>query len=163
MSEEMVLEFQDVDFRYPGAEKLALEGIDFSVKDGQKVAIIGGTGAGKSTLANLIVRLYDIESGAIKINGIDITNMSQHNLRDAVGFATQSASLFSGTIRENLKYGNEDATDEELWHALDVAQGADFVSELPDGLGSRVEQGGANFSEGTTPTIKYCSSISYRC
>lgn len=158
-AEEMVLEFQDVDFRYPGAEKLALEGIDFSVKDGQKVAIIGGTGAGKSTLANLIVRLYDIESGAIKINGIDITNMSQHNLRDAVGFATQSASLFSGTIRENLKYGNEDATDEELWHALDVAQGADFVSELPDGLGSRVEQGGANFSGGQRQRLSIARAL----
>ena len=158
-AEEMVLEFQDVDFRYPRAEKLALEGIDFSVKDGQKVAIIGGTGAGKSTLANLIVRLYDIESGAIKINGIDITNMSQHNLRDAVGFATQSASLFSGTIRENLKYGNEDATDEELWHALDVAQGADFVSELPDGLGSRVEQGGANFSGGQRQRLSIARAL----
>jgi len=158
-AEEMVLEFEDVDFRYPGAEKLALEGIDFSVKDGQKVAIIGGTGAGKSTLANLIVRLYDIESGAIKINGIDITNMSQHNLRDAVGFATQSASLFSGTIRENLKYGNEDATDEELWHALDVAQGADFVSELPDGLGSRVEQGGANFSGGQRQRLSIARAL----
>lgn len=158
-AEEMVLEFQDVDFRYPGAEKLALEGIDFSVKDGQKVAIIGGTGAGKSTLANLIVRLYDIESGSIKINGIDITNMSQHNLRDAVGFATQNASLFSGTIRENLKYGNEDATDEELWHALDVAQGADFVSELPDGLGSRVEQGGANFSGGQRQRLSIARAL----
>src|SRR5690625_447740 len=158
-AEEMVLEFEDVDFRYPGAEKLALEGIDFSVKDGQKVAIIGGTGAGKSTLANLIVRLYDIESGAIKINGIDITNMSQHNLRDAVGFATQSASLFSGTIRENLKYGNEDATDEELWHALDVALGADFISELPDGLGSRVEQGGANFSGGQRQRLSIARAL----
>lgn len=158
-AEEMVLEFEDVDFRYPGAEKLALEGIDFSVKDGQKVAIIGGTGAGKSTLANLIVRLYDIESGSIKINGIDITNMSQHNLRDAVGFATQNASLFSGTIRENLKYGNEDATDEELWHALDVAQGADFVSELPDGLGSRVEQGGANFSGGQRQRLSIARAL----
>ncbi|MEY8292515.1 ABC transporter ATP-binding protein [Carnobacteriaceae bacterium 52-44] len=158
-AEEMVLEFEDVDFRYPGAEKLALEGIDFSVKDGQKVAIIGGTGAGKSTLANLIVRLYDIESGSIKINGIDITNMSQQNLRDAVGFATQNASLFSGTIRENLKYGNEDATDEELWHALDVAQGADFVSELPDGLGSRVEQGGANFSGGQRQRLSIARAL----
>lgn len=158
-AEEMVLEFEDVDFRYPGAEKLALEGIDFSVKDGQKVAIIGGTGAGKSTLANLIVRLYDIESGSIKINGIDITNMSQHNLRDAVGFATQNASLFSGTIRENLKYGNEEATDEELWHALDVAQGADFVSELPDGLGSRVEQGGANFSGGQRQRLSIARAL----
>lgn len=158
-AEEMVLEFEDVNFRYPGAEKLALEGIDFEVRDGQKVAIIGGTGSGKSTLANLIVRLYDIESGSIRINGIDITNMSQHNLREAVGFATQNASLFSGTIRENLKYGNEDATDEELWHALDVAQGADFVSELPDGLGSRVEQGGANFSGGQRQRLSIARAL----
>jgi ATP-binding cassette subfamily B protein len=158
-ADEMALEFNDVDFRYPGAEKLALEGIDFTVKDGEKVAIIGGTGAGKSTLANLIVRLYDVESGSISINGIDITNMSQHNLREAVGFATQNASLFSGTIRENLKYGKEDASDEDLWHALEVAQGADFVSELPDGLGSRVEQGGTNFSGGQRQRLSIARAL----
>src|SRR5699024_3399787 len=145
---EVSLAFNHVNFRYPSAEKLALEDIDFSIKDGEKVAINGGTGAGKTTLANLILRLYDIESGSIEINGIDITNVSQHDLRKMIGFATQNALLFSGTIRENLKYGNDEATDDELWHALEVAQGKDFVSKLPDGLASRVEQGGANFSGG---------------
>lgn len=158
-SKEVSLAFNHVNFRYPGAEKLALEDIDFSIKDGEKVAIIGGTGAGKTTLANLILRLYDIESGSIEINGIDITNVSQHDLRKMIGFATQNALLFSGTIRENLKYGNDEATDDELWHALEVAQGKDFVSKLPDGLASRVEQGGANFSGGQRQRLSIARAL----
>src|SRR5699024_11943800 len=110
--------------------------------------MIGGTGAVETTLANLILRLYDIDSGSIEIDGLDIRHVTQHDRREMIGFATQNALLFSGTIRETLKYGNEEATDEELWHALEVAQGADFVSNLSDGLDSRVEQGGANFSGG---------------
>lgn len=156
---EVSLAFNHVDFRYPGAEKLALKDIDFSLKDGEKIAIIGGTGAGKSTLANLILRLYDIESGSIKINGLDIKHVTQHDLREMIGFATQNALLFSGTIRENLKYGNEEATDEELWHALEVAQGADFVSNLSDGLDSRVEQGGANFSGGQRQRLSIARAL----
>ena len=158
-SKEVSLAFNHVNFRYPSAEKLALEDIDFSIKDGEKVAIIGGTGAGKTTLANLILRLYDIESGSIEINGIDITNVSQHDLRKMIGFATQNALLFSGTIRENLKYGNDEATDDELWHALEVAQGKDFVSKLPDGLASRVEQGGANFSGGQRQRLSIARAL----
>src|SRR5699024_10342431 len=105
-AKEVSLAFNHVDFRYPGAEKLAL-------KEGEKIAIIGGTGAGKTTLANLILRLYDIDSGSIEINGLDIRHVTQHDLREMIGFATQNALLFSGTIRENLQYGNEEATDEE--------------------------------------------------
>src|SRR5699024_6745583 len=156
---EVSLAFNHVDFRYPGAEKLALKDIDFSLKEGEKIAIIGGTGAGKSTLANLILRLYDIESGSIKINGLDIKHVTQHDLREMIGFATQNALLFSGTIRENLKYGNEEATDEELWHALEVAQGADFVSNLSNGLDSRVEQGGANFSGGQRQRLSIARAL----
>ena len=158
-AKEVSVVFDHVDFRYPGAEKLALEDIDFSLKDGEKIAIIGGTGAGKSTLANLILRLYDIDSGSIKINGLDIKHVTQHDLREMIGFATQNALLFSGTIRENLKYGNEEATDEELWHALEVAQGSDFVSELPEGLDSRVEQGGANFSGGQRQRLSIARAL----
>ncbi len=158
-ADEVELEFDHVDFSYPGTSKLALEDIDFSVKDGEKLAVIGGTGTGKSTLANLIIRLYDIDSGSIEINGIDIRNMSQENLRNAIGFATQDARLFSGTIRENLTYGNEEASDEELWHALEVAQGADFVSELPEGLGARVEQGGDNFSGGQRQRLSIARAL----
>lgn len=142
------LDFNHVDFRYEGAERLALKDIDFHGRNGQTVAIIGGTGSGKSSLSNLIPRFYDVESGSIEINGIDIRQMSQHELRDAVGFVPQKAMLFTGTIRENIQYGKKDATDEEIWHALEIAQFKEFVEELPDGLDSYVEQGGGNFSGG---------------
>lgn len=156
---EVLLDFEEVDFRYPGAEKLALHDINFKLRDGEKLAIIGGTGAGKTTLANLILRLYDIESGRIELNGINIEHMYQSELRRLIGFASQSAVLFSGTIRDNLKYGKRDATDDELWHALEVAQGYDFVSNLPDGLDSRVEQGGSNFSGGQRQRLSIARAL----
>ncbi|HCA4694256.1 TPA: ABC transporter ATP-binding protein [Enterococcus faecium] len=142
------LAFNHVNYRYHGAEKLALEDIDFQVKSGEIVAIIGGTGSGKTTLVNLIPRLYDIESGSIQINGTDISDMTQYNLRELMGFVPQKAVLFSGTIRDNMQYGKPDATDEMIWKALEIAQAKDFVSEMEDGLDSHVEQGGGNFSGG---------------
>ncbi|ROY69346.1 ABC transporter ATP-binding protein [Enterococcus faecium] len=145
---EATLAFNHVNYRYHGAEKLALEDIDFQAKSGEIVAIIGGTGSGKTTLVNLIPRLYDIESGSIQINGTDITEMTQYNLRELMGFVPQKAVLFSGTIRDNMQYGKPDATDEMIWKALEIAQAKDFVSEMEDGLDSHVEQGGGNFSGG---------------
>ncbi|EMN4612410.1 TPA: ABC transporter ATP-binding protein, partial [Enterococcus faecium] len=142
------LAFNHVNYRYHGAEKLALEDIDFQAKSGEIVAIIGGTGSGKTTLVNLIPRLYDIESGSIQINGTDISDMTQYNLRELMGFVPQKAVLFSGTIRDNMQYGKPDATDEMIWKALEIAQAKDFVSEMEDGLDSHVEQGGGNFSGG---------------
>ncbi|HBM6234514.1 TPA: ABC transporter ATP-binding protein [Enterococcus faecium] len=142
------LAFNHVNYRYHGAEKLALEDIDFQAKSGEIVAIIGGTGSGKTTLVNLIPRLYDIESGSIQINGTDISDMTQYNLRELMGFVPQKAVLFSGTIRDNMQYGKPDATDEMIWKALEIAQSKDFVSEMEDGLDSHVEQGGGNFSGG---------------
>ncbi|HAR1816897.1 TPA: ABC transporter ATP-binding protein [Enterococcus faecium] len=142
------LAFNHVNYRYHGAEKLALEDIDFQAKSGEIVAIIGGTGSGKTTLVNLIPRLYDIESGSIQINGTDISDMTQYNLRELMGFVPQEAVLFSGTIRDNMQYGKPDATDEMIWKALEIAQAKDFVSEMEDGLDSHVEQGGGNFSGG---------------
>ncbi len=142
------LVFNHVNYRYHGAEKLALEDIDFQAKSGEIVAIIGGTGSGKTTLVNLIPRLYDIESGSIQINGTDISDMTQYNLRELMGFVPQKAVLFSGTIRDNMQYGKPDATDEMIWKALEIAQAKDFVSEMEDGLDSHVEQGGGNFSGG---------------
>lgn len=158
-STELTLAFDDVNFRYPGAEKLALEDINFSVKAGDKLAIIGGTGSGKSTLAQLVLRLYDIETGSIKINGLDITEMSQSYLRQMIGYATQDALLFSGTIRENLQYGNREATDDDLWKALKVAQGFEFVSQLPKSLSARVEQGGDNFSGGQRQRLSIARTL----
>ncbi|HFX3764338.1 ABC transporter ATP-binding protein [Enterococcus faecium] len=142
------LAFNHVNYRYHGAEKLALEDIDFQAKSGEIVAIIGGTGSGKTTLVNLIPRLYDIESGSIQINGTDISDMTQYNLRELMGFVPQKSVLFSGTIRDNMQYGKPDATDEMIWKALEIAQAKDFVSEMEDGLDSHVEQGGGNFSGG---------------
>lgn len=142
------LSFKQVNYRYHGAEKLALEDINFEASSGDIVAIIGGTGSGKTTLVNLIPRLYDIESGEIAINGTSIADMTQYNLRELMGFVPQKAVLFSGTIRENMQYGKEDATDEMIWKALEIAQAKDFVSEMEDGLDSHVEQGGGNFSGG---------------
>lgn len=158
-TEELTLSFDKVDFRYPGAEKLALKDINFSMKAGEKLAIIGGTGAGKSTLAELILRLYDIESGSIKISGVDIHEMSQSYLRQLIGFATQDALLFSGTVRENLKYGNSEASDEELWEALDIAQGYEFVNNLRNKLDARVEQGGDNFSGGQRQRLSIARTL----
>lgn len=145
---EATLAFNHVNYRYHGAEKLALEDIDFQAKSGEIVAIIGGTGSGKTTLVNLIPRLYDIESGSIQINGTDISEMTQYNLRELMGSVPQKAVLFSGTIRDNMQYGKPDATDEMIWKALEIAQAKDFVSEMEDGLDSHVEQGGGNFSGG---------------
>ncbi|WP_283678927.1 ABC transporter ATP-binding protein [Lentilactobacillus sp. Marseille-Q4993] len=147
-STEHELQFDHVDYRYRGAEMLALEDIDFDAKSGQTVAIIGGTGSGKTTLVNLIPRFYDIEKGSINLDGINIENIGFKELRDAVAFVPQKATLFTGTLRENLMYGNENATDDDLWHALDIAKASDFVKENPDGLDQEVEQGGGNYSGG---------------
>lgn len=158
-ADTVTLEFDHVNFRYPGAEKLALEDINFSMKQGEKIAIIGGTGAGKSTLSRLLLRLYDIESGSIRINGIDIRQYNQADLRHFLGFSPQEAVLFSGTIRENLTYGKADATDDELWNALKIAQGFEFVSKLAGGLDARVEQGGSNFSGGQRQRLSIARAL----
>ncbi|MGY3749066.1 ABC transporter ATP-binding protein [Vagococcus acidifermentans] len=142
------LVFDDVDFRYLGAENRALKHIDFTAEKGDTVAVIGGTGSGKTTLVNLIPRFYDIERGTIRLNGQDIRQVEQKKLRDRIGFVPQRAVLFTGSIRENMQYGKKDATDEEIWRALEIAQAKSFVEELPDKLDSYVEQGGGNFSGG---------------
>lgn len=142
------LSFTNVDYRYKGAEKRTLEDVNFHVRSGETVAIIGGTGSGKTTLVNLLPRLYDIEAGEIAINGKNISSVTQKNLREMIGFVPQKAVLFTGTIRENMQYGNKAATDEEIWQALETAQASEFVSSLPDQLDSHVEQGGGNFSGG---------------
>lgn len=142
------LDFNDICFRYKGAEKPALLGVDFHLKAGETLAIIGGTGSGKTSLVNLIPRFYDIEKGSILFNEQDVQDLDVKELRNRVGFVPQKAILFTGTIRSNLLYGLENATEEEMWKALEIAQAKDFVKKLPDGLDSKVEQGGDNFSGG---------------
>ncbi|WP_251954116.1 ABC transporter ATP-binding protein [Levilactobacillus brevis] len=152
------LVFDHVNFRYTGAEKLALADVNFQATAGQTVAIIGGTGSGKSTLVNLIPRLFDPESGQIKLNGTALTAMSQQALHAAVSITQQKAVLFSGTIRSNMVYGMQDASDSQIWHALDVAQASDFVKE-GGGLDAVVEQNGDNFSGGQRQRLVIARTI----
>lgn len=142
------LRFDDVSFRYGNAEEDTLSHISFTAKPGQKTAFIGATGAGKSTLINLIPRFYDVTGGAVYLNGKDIRTLSQKELRDNIGYVPQKAMLFSGTIDSNIKYGKEDADVNEVLAALDCAQATEFVSELPNGVESSIAQGGSNVSGG---------------
>lgn len=142
------LRFDDVSFRYGNAEEDTLSHISFTAKPGQTTAFIGATGAGKSTLINLIPRFYDVTGGAVYLNGKDIRTLSQKELRDNIGYVPQKAVLFSGTIDSNIKYGKEDADVNEVLAALDCAQATEFVSELPNGVESSIAQGGSNVSGG---------------
>ncbi|MBE0417115.1 MAG: ABC transporter ATP-binding protein [Coriobacteriia bacterium] len=142
------LDFRDVEFRYPGAEDPVLQHVSFSAGPGETTAVIGSTGSGKSTLVNLMPRFYDATGGAVLVDGVDVRDMAQEDLWARIGFIPQRAFLFSGTVASNLRYGNEDASDEELWHALRVAQAESFVSEMPEQLESPIAQGGANVSGG---------------
>ena len=147
-NESVELRFDDVSFRYVNAEEDTLSHISFTAKPGQTTAFIGATGAGKSTLINLIPRFYDVTGGAVYLNGKDIRTLSQKELRDNIGYVPQKAMLFSGTIDSNIKYGKEDADVNEVLAALDCAQATEFVSELPNGVESSIAQGGSNVSGG---------------
>ena len=141
------LEFSQVSFSYQGAESPAVKNVSFQVHAGQTVGIIGGTGSGKTTLVNLISRVYDVQSGKVRLNGHDVRDLSLQEINNQVALVPQKAVLFKGTIRDNLKYGDLTASDEQLWHALEIAQAADFIKN-EQGLDTKVEQGGDNFSGG---------------
>ena len=147
LSSGVVARFDHASLRYADADEDTLRNLDFSVRRGQVCAIIGNTGSGKSTVAKMLLRFCDATEGRVLLGDADVRDVSQQTLREHVAYVPQKAWLFSGTIAENLRHGRAEATDEELWHALDVAQ-AGFVRELPDGLGARVAQGGTNFSGG---------------
>jgi len=142
------IRFDDVEFRYPGAEDPVLCNISFEASPGETTAIVGSTGCGKSTLINLIPRFYDVSSGRILVDGVDVRDVAQQDLWAHIGLIPQKAFLFSGTVASNLRYGRPDATDDEIWHALEVAQGRRFVEELPEGLEAPITQGGTNVSGG---------------
>ncbi|MBN1892747.1 MAG: ABC transporter ATP-binding protein [Clostridiales bacterium] len=142
------LRFEDVSFRYPGAEDAILENISFEVRPGETMAILGSTGCGKSTLVHLIPRLYDVTSGSVQINGIDIRHLRLEELYQLIGFVPQQAFLFRGSVADNLRYGKENATDEEVLEALRVARAEEFVSEMPEKTDTEITQGGSNVSGG---------------
>ncbi|MEV6660778.1 ABC transporter ATP-binding protein [Nocardia fluminea] len=146
--DQATVDLQFAEFAYPGAEKPVLRGIRFEVAPGTTTAVVGSTGAGKTTLINLIPRLIDVTDGAVYVGGTDVRHLDLEVLRGGIGLVPQKAYLFSGTIATNLRYGNPTATDDELWHALEVAQAADFVREMPQGLNTPVAQGGTTVSGG---------------
>ena len=140
--------FDDVDFHYPGADQPVLSGISFTARPGQVTAIVGSTGAGKTTLVDLIPRLYDVTGGSIRLGGIDLRELSLEDLWSRIALVPQRPFLFSGTVGSNLRYGDPDATDEQLWDALRIAQAEDFVRAMEGGLEAKISQGGTNVSGG---------------
>ena len=142
------IDFEGVGFTYPGAETSVLDGVSFEARPGQTIAVVGSTGAGKTTLVNLVARLFDATEGSVRLGGVDVRDIAPSSLADLIGLVPQKAFLFSGTVRSNLLYGKPDATDEELWHALKIAQAADFVASMPEGLDADIAQGGTNVSGG---------------
>ena len=142
------VEFQDVTFQYPGAEEPALSRVSFSAQPGEVTAIIGGTGSGKSTLAGLIPRFYDVNTGRVLVDGVDVRDLGQQDLRAKIGYVPQKTTLFSGTVASNIRFGHDAATDDDVRKAAEVAQASEFIDRMPDGYGSPVSQGGTNLSGG---------------
>ena len=153
------IELTDVEFRYPNAEEPVLTNITFSAGPGEITAIVGSTGSGKSTLINLIPRFYDATAGSVKIDGVDVRDMRQEEVWAKIGFIPQRAFLFSGTVASNLRYGDPEATDDELWHALTVAQGKGFVAEMPGELEAPITQGGSNVSGGQRQRLSIARAL----
>jgi len=153
------VEFKDVTYSYPGAERPAISHVSFSAGPGEVTAILGGTGSGKSTLVSLIPRFYDVDSGEVLVDGVNVKDMTQKDLRSRIGYVPQKALLFTGTVAENLRYGKEDATDEELLHALEVAQASDFVNDLNGGLDALISQAGVNFSGGQKQRLSIARAL----
>jgi ATP-binding cassette, subfamily B, multidrug efflux pump len=153
------VEFENVTFQYPGAEEPALTGVSFAALPGEVTAIVGGTGSGKSTLAGLIPRFYDVIHGRVLVDGVDVREMAQTDLRARVGFVPQQALLFTGTVAANIRFGREDASDEEVRHAAEVAQALEFIEAMPDTFASSVAQGGINLSGGQKQRLAIARAI----
>jgi ATP-binding cassette subfamily B protein len=153
------LELRDVGFHYPGAEAAVLSDISFLTTPGTTTAIVGSTGAGKTTLVNLIPRLFDSTAGRVLVGGVDVRELDPDILWQSIGLVPQRPYLFSGTVASNLRYGKPDATEEEMWEALEVAQANDFVASMPDGLDARIEQGGTNVSGGQRQRLSIARAL----
>jgi ATP-binding cassette subfamily B protein len=159
LAEPGTLRFDEVSFAYPGADAPVLRNVSLDAVAGQTVAIIGSTGAGKSTLVNLVPRLFDATSGSVQVGGVDVRELEPELLWSQLGLIPQRAFLFTGTIADNLRYGKADATEDEMWQALEIAQARDFVEALPDGLTSRVAQSGTNFSGGQRQRLAIARAV----
>jgi ATP-binding cassette, subfamily B, multidrug efflux pump len=157
-----LLELRNVEFRYPGAEQPVLHDISFTARPGQVTAIIGGTGSGKTTLVNLVPRLLEATGGAVLLGGVDVRDLDPAALSAAVGLVPQKPYLFSGTVASNLRYGNQEATPDEMWHALEIAQGRDFVERMPAGLDSPIAQGGTNVSGGQRQRLAIARALVHK-
>ena len=153
------LQFHDVTFHYPSADEPALKDIHFTAKPGEVTAIIGGTGAGKTTLIHLIPRFFEITSGKILVNGVNVTEINMDELRKKIGLVPQQALLFSGTVKENIRFGKEDVTDTDIKHAAKIAQADDFIEKLPEGYDTFIEQGGANLSGGQKQRLSIARAL----
>jgi ATP-binding cassette subfamily B protein len=153
------IEFDEAEFTYPGAESPVLQGISFEARRGETVAIVGSTGAGKTTLVSLIPRLFDVTGGAVRVGGVDVREADLDYLWKGIGLVPQRPFLFSGTVASNLRFGREEATDEELWKALEIAQGKDFVEEMEGRLNARIAQGGTNVSGGQRQRLAIARAI----
>jgi ATP-binding cassette subfamily B protein len=156
------VEFKNVSFRYPSAEDDVLKNITFTIKPGQTTAVIGSTGSGKSTLINLIPRFYDVTGGSILVDGIDVRQVTQHELREKIGYVSQKTLLFSGTIASNIRYANENATDKEVEKFAETAQALDFIKDSELGLEAAVAQGGSNFSGGQKQRLSIARALAKR-
>ncbi|WP_433748435.1 ABC transporter ATP-binding protein [Paenibacillus amylolyticus] len=154
-----MIEFEHVTFRYPGAENPALSDISFTARSGETTAIIGGTGSGKSTLLSLIPRFYDVTEGSVRVNGTDVRELRQEDLRSKIGFVPQKAVLFTGTITENIRHGKDDATMDEVVHAARTAQAENFITEMKDGYDSLIAQGGNNVSGGQKQRLSIARAL----
>jgi ATP-binding cassette subfamily B multidrug efflux pump len=162
LPEPGTVEFRDAGFTYPGAERAVLGGITFRAERGQTVAIVGSTGAGKTTLVSLIPRLFDVTDGAVLVGGVDVRGADLDLLWSGIGLVPQRPFLFSGTVASNLRFGRQDATDDDLWHALDIAQGRDFVEQMEGRLDARIAQGGTNVSGGQRQRLAIARAIVHR-
>jgi ATP-binding cassette subfamily B protein len=156
------LELRHAEFAFPGAEQPVLHDINFRVDAGQTLAIIGSTGSGKTALLNLVARLFDVTKGEVLIGGVDVRDLDKQLLERLIGFVPQKPFLFSGTVASNVRFGNQDATDAEVWEALDVAQARDFVEAKPDQLGTPITQGGTNVSGGQRQRLAIARALAHK-
>jgi ATP-binding cassette, subfamily B, multidrug efflux pump len=159
LPEPGTLQLDGVEYSYPGAEEPVLRDVSFRVEPGQTVAVVGSTGAGKSTLVNLVPRLFDVTAGEVRVGGVDVRRLAPERLWSVIGLVPQKAFLFSGTVRSNLLHGRPQASEDELWRALEIAQAADFVRAMPEGLDAPIVQGGTNVSGGQRQRLAIARAV----